>query len=107
MITSCADHHDLSVVCQVQAYQIVGQQKSGPLSVMEGYGRTHLTPPPIPTGLHDKLSQKPFISPSHSSVKVSKTPKNVLAWNKSLYRTQQDSAKNFFNWLKPRLFVNS
>ena len=91
MITSCADHHDLTVVCQVQAHQIVGQQKSGPLSVIEGYGCTHRTP--FPMGLHDKLSQKPYISSSHSSVKVSKSPKNVLAWNKSLYRTQQDSAK--------------
>ena len=29
-----------------------------------------------------------------------------MAWNKSLYRTEQDSAKNFFIWLKPRFFVN-
>ena len=31
MMTSSADHRDLSVVCQAQAYEIVGQQKSGPL----------------------------------------------------------------------------
>ena len=31
MIISSADNYDLSVVCQAQAYQIVGQQKSGPL----------------------------------------------------------------------------
>ena len=49
MITRCADHHDLSAVCQVQAYQVVGQQKNGPLSLMEGYGRTHRTPPPPPS----------------------------------------------------------
>ena len=31
MMISSADHHDRSVACQAQAYQIVGQQKSGPL----------------------------------------------------------------------------
>ena len=31
MMISSADHFDLSAVCQVQAYQIAGQQKSGPL----------------------------------------------------------------------------
>ena len=31
-----ADYHDLSVVCQAQAYQIVGQQKSGPLQPVRG-----------------------------------------------------------------------
>ena len=29
--SSSADHYDLSVLCQALAYQIVGQQKSGPL----------------------------------------------------------------------------
>ena len=31
MMISSADHHDLSLVCQAQAYQIVDQQKRGPL----------------------------------------------------------------------------
>ena len=31
MMISTADHHDLSLVYQAQAYQTVGQQKSGPL----------------------------------------------------------------------------
>jgi len=31
MMINNAGHHDVSVVCQTQAYQIVGQQKSGPL----------------------------------------------------------------------------
>ena len=38
MMTSSADHRDLSVVCQAQAYQIVGQQKSGPLQSVRGAG---------------------------------------------------------------------
>ena len=29
--SSSADHYDLSVLCQAQAYQIVGQKRSGPL----------------------------------------------------------------------------
>ena len=29
--SSSADHYDLSVLCQAQAYEIFGQQKSGPL----------------------------------------------------------------------------
>ena len=43
-----ADHHDLSVVCQAQTYQIVGQQKSGPLEPVggaEGGEGTPITPP--------------------------------------------------------------
>ena len=50
---SSADHHDLSVVCQAQAYQIIGQQKSGPLEPVreaEGVGGTPIIPP-LPTGL--------------------------------------------------------
>jgi len=46
MINS-ADHHDLSVVCQAQTYQIIGQQKSGPLEPVgkaEGGGGTPITP---------------------------------------------------------------
>ena len=31
MMISSADHHDLSVVCHAQAYQIVTKKKSGPL----------------------------------------------------------------------------
>ena len=37
MTISSADHHDLSVVCQAQAYQIVTQRKSGPLQPV-GWG---------------------------------------------------------------------
>ena len=36
MMISIADHHDLSVVCQAHADQIVGQQKSGPLQPVVG-----------------------------------------------------------------------
>jgi len=49
---SSADHHDLSVVCQAQAYQIVGGQNSGPLQLV-GVGRvkrcgcTHRHPPAL------------------------------------------------------------
>ena len=47
MMIISADHHDLSVVCQAQAYQIVGHQKSGPLQpVGEGGVRAH--PPHSP-----------------------------------------------------------
>ena len=35
---SSADHHDLSVVYQARAYQIVGQQISGPLRPVWGGG---------------------------------------------------------------------
>ena len=31
MMIGTADHHDLSLVYQAQAYQTIGQQKSGPL----------------------------------------------------------------------------
>ena len=31
MMISSADHYDRSIVCQAQAYQIIGLQKSGPL----------------------------------------------------------------------------
>ena len=45
MINS-ADHHDLSVVCQAQAYQIVGQQKKVDLcSLCEGGGEGGAGPP--------------------------------------------------------------
>ena len=46
MMTSSADHRDLSVVCQAQAYQIVGQQKSGPLQSVRGAGADVLAHPP-------------------------------------------------------------
>ena len=55
MIVSSADHHDLSVVCQAQAYQIVGQQKSGPLQPAggrEGAVAPIAHPPLYPTGLY-------------------------------------------------------
>ena len=32
MISSSADHHDLLVVCQAQAFKIVVQQQDGPLA---------------------------------------------------------------------------
>ena len=52
MINS-ADHHDLSVVCQAQTYQIVGQQKSGPLEPVGGQRgvEADLSHPLLPTGL--------------------------------------------------------
>ena len=43
---------------------------------------------------------------SVSKLKVPITPKIFLGRNKSLYRTEQDSANFFFIWLKPRFFVN-
>ena len=48
MMISSTDHHDLSVVCQVEAYQIVGQQKRLAFLACGGGGcrRTHRTPPP-------------------------------------------------------------
>ena len=49
-----ADHHDLWVVCQAQAYQIVGQQKSGPLHSAcgeGGGGAGTLIASRLPTGL--------------------------------------------------------
>ena len=46
MMISSADHHDLSVVCQAQAYQIGGQQKSGALQpVKKGVVRRHPSHP--------------------------------------------------------------
>ena len=54
-IIHCAEHHDLSVVCQDQANQIVGQQKSGPLQA-EGWGggvAGALIAPALPTRLHN------------------------------------------------------
>lgn len=39
---SSADHHDLSVVYQARAYQIVGQQISGPLRPVWGGGGTFI-----------------------------------------------------------------
>ena len=38
MMISSADHYDLSVLCQAQAYQVVGQQKMGPLQPVGGGG---------------------------------------------------------------------
>ena len=36
MMISTTDRHHLSVMCQAQASQIVGQQKSGPLQLVGG-----------------------------------------------------------------------
>ena len=68
MINS-ADHHDLSVVCQAQAYQIVGQQKKVDLcSLCEGgggvRGPTHRTPP-LPMGLLNLLQPVVFVLKVH------------------------------------------
>ena len=38
MMISSVDHQNLSAVCQAQAYQIVGSQKSGPLEPVGGGG---------------------------------------------------------------------
>ena len=47
MMISSADHHDLSIVCQAQAYRIVAQQKSVPLQPVEdGWMRAHPSHPP-------------------------------------------------------------
>ena len=45
---SSADHHDLSLVCQAQAYQIVGQQKKWTSIACGGKGGVDapITPPP-------------------------------------------------------------
>ena len=52
MMISSANNYDLSVACQAQAYQIVGQQKSAPLQpVGDGCGCIHRIPP-FPRGLH-------------------------------------------------------
>ena len=58
MMISSADHRDLSVVCQAQAYQIVGQQKSGPLQPVKGGGGGAGAPiaPLPPTGLNIIIS---------------------------------------------------
>lgn len=47
MMINNAGHHDVSVVCQAQAYQMVGQQKSGPLKPVGG-----LHPPPYQPAIY-------------------------------------------------------
>ena len=46
---SSTDLHDLSRVCQARAYQIVGQQNSGPLPPVEGCERAHRIHPSLGT----------------------------------------------------------
>ena len=60
MMISIAGHHDRLMVCQARAYQIVGQQKSGPLQPVGAKGgrrvRVHSSHP-LPYG--PELSELP------------------------------------------------
>ena len=46
MISSSADHHDLLVVCQAQAFKIVVQQQDGLLACWGGAGKP-VAPPSL------------------------------------------------------------
>ena len=99
MITSCADHHDLSVVCQVQAYQIVAQQKSGPLSVGVRAHPSH--PPTLPYGPAWQIKAKTFTYPLHTAL-LKRLKAQKMFWpgiNLYIALMHQDSAKiSSFGW---------